>query len=84
MNRARTSAIVLLLASAAAAYEQTDQVGQEEVRAVARVNALLRRPRLRERLEALHAWALGREPRLGRELSLTDGYATSRLARTLT
>jgi hypothetical protein len=69
MNRARTSAIVLLLASAAAAYEQMDESGREEVRPVARVNASVHRPRLRERLEAVHAWALGREPRLARELS---------------
>ena len=69
MNRARTSAIVLLLASAAAAYEQIEQAGQEEVRAVALVNASMHRPRLRERLEALVAWASGRELRLGRELS---------------
>ena len=69
MNRARTSAIVLLLASAAAAYEQIDQAAREEVRPVARVNASVHRPRLRERLEALVAWAWGREPWLGRELS---------------
>jgi hypothetical protein len=69
MNRARTSAIVLLLASAAAAYEQMDEAGREEVPAVARVNGSVRRPRLPERLEALVAWAFGREPRLARELS---------------
>jgi hypothetical protein len=63
MNRARTSAIVLLLASAAAAYEQDNQSGREQVRPVAGVNAAVHGPRLRDRLEALVAWALSRERR---------------------
>lgn len=70
MNRARTSAIVLLLASAAAAYEQQDRSGPEEVHPAAPVAAAVQEhgPVLRDRLEALVAWALGRERRMGSAL----------------
>ena len=69
MNRAQTSAIVLLLASAAAAYEQ-DAHAHEKVRPVACVDAAMEAdgPRLRRLLRALLAWALGREQRVGPEL----------------
>ena len=70
MNRAQTSAIVLLLASAAAAYEQNAQGDFKDVRPVTYVDAALEAggPRSRRLLGALLARALGRERRTGPEL----------------
>ena len=70
MNRAQTSAIVLLLASAAAGYEQEAQGDFEDVRPVTFVDAALEPggPRPRRRLRALLAWALGHERPPGTEL----------------
>jgi len=65
MNRAQTSAIVLLLASAAAAYEQTAHDDLKEVRPAACVDAAMEAdgPKPRRLLSALLAWALGRDQR---------------------
>jgi hypothetical protein len=70
MNRAQTSAIVLLLASAAAAYEQDAHDDLEEVRPIACVDAAMEAdgPRPRRLLDALVAWASGRRQRPGREI----------------
>jgi hypothetical protein len=67
MNRANTSAIVLLFALAAAAYEQDAHDDLEEVRPVACVDAMLEvdGPRPQRLLSALLAWTLGRKQRVG-------------------
>ena len=66
MNRAQTSAVVLLLMSAAAAYEQDGRDDLETVRPVGFVDAVTEAdgPRPRRLLGALLAWALGRDQRL--------------------
>ena len=65
MNRARTSAIVLLLASAVAACEQDARADFEELDRVNRIEAVTEadRPGPRGLLGALVAWALGRDQR---------------------
>jgi hypothetical protein len=70
MNRAQTSAIVLLLTSAAAAYEQEARGDFEDVRPATFVDAALEPsgPRPRRRLRAVLAWALGRERPPGAKL----------------
>jgi len=70
MNRAQTSAIVLLLASAAAAYEQNAQGDFNDVRPVPYIDATLETggPRPRRLLGALLAWASGRGRRTGPNL----------------
>src|SRR2546430_2456326 len=62
MNRAQTSAIVLLLASAVAAHEQDARADFDEPDRVADVEAGMRadRPRPGRLLSALVDWALGR------------------------
>jgi hypothetical protein len=63
MNRAQTSAIVLLLASASAAYEQDAHADPEEVRPAPCSDAAMETEgkRLRRLLRALVAWACGRD-----------------------
>ena len=70
MNRAKTSAIVLLLASAVAAYEHEARHEIDEVGPVADVDPAPETggPRLRKLVRALLAWALGRDRRAEREL----------------
>lgn len=70
MNRAQTSAIVLLLASAVAAYEQDAHDDLEEVPPAGCPDAAREAdgPAPRRLLSALLAWALGREQR-GPELT---------------
>lgn len=68
MNRSQRSAIVLLLASAAAAYEEEAQRDPNGLRPVDRLDVareadVRRRRRL---VKALHAWALGRKHRISR------------------
>ena len=64
MNRTQTSAIVLLLASAAAAYEQDAHANPDEARPVACPGAAVDagEPRQGKLLRAVFAWAMGREP----------------------
>ena len=71
MNRARTSAIVLLLASAVAAHEQGAPGDLDSVRLVACVYPAMKAdlPRPRRLLSALLAWALGRDQRPGPDLA---------------
>jgi hypothetical protein len=70
MNRGQTAAIVLLLASVVAAYEQDAHDDLEEVRPIASVETAMEAdgPRPRRLLGVLLAWALGREQRVGPEL----------------
>ncbi len=63
MNRAQTAAIVLLLASAATAYEEASNAVPEEVRPAVSVSSATEAdgPGVRDALKALLAWALGRD-----------------------
>jgi hypothetical protein len=77
MNRAHRSAIVLILASAAAAYEQDAYDDPDEVCQVVVDAAMEDVPMPRRLLSALLAWALGRTQRVRTEVDNSAMRATS-------
>lgn len=67
MTRAQTSAIVLLLAAASAAYEQDEYAQPQEALPVACLDAATEagEPRQGKQLRTVFAWAISRLRRVG-------------------